>query len=155
MKCSPSINFTTRGKTLSLAHCCGMIFFNTYVQHPTVRRRHVRHARCAHTDDDNPASVSQKGKMGGEDECAKEEEVKGGRAKNRWKVGQRGSRHSVCQSVSRRGGGWWGRGIHSKVRMRMMPGWRKGRVNRCQCKHECSLQVCSHLSANTNAVLGS
>ena len=109
MKCSPSINFTTRGKTLSLAHCCCMIFFNTYVQHPTVRRRHVRHARCAHTDDDNPASVSQKGKMGGEDECAKEEEVKGGRAKNRWKVGQRGSRHSVCQSVSRGGGGgWWG-----------------------------------------------
>ena len=79
MKCSPSINFTTRVKTLSLSHCCGMIFFNTYVQHPTVRRRHVRHARCAHTDDDNPASVSQKGNMVGEDECAKEEEVKGGR----------------------------------------------------------------------------
>ena len=37
----------------------------------------MRHARCAHTDDDNPASVSQKGKMGGEDECTKEEEVKG------------------------------------------------------------------------------
>ena len=48
--------------------------------------------------------------MGGEGECAKEEEVKGGKdggQKNRWKVGQRGSRHSVYQSVSRGGGGWW------------------------------------------------
>ena len=65
---------------------------------------------CVHThdysvdDDDNPTSVSQKGKMGEErrgGEAGMNARQEGGQ-KNRWKVGQKGS-HSVGKSGRREG----------------------------------------------------